>query len=148
MLPCFCGPHRRALASLRRLEATVEKNDRPVASARERRFGGPDLFEVREVERPSPGPGEVLVRVLAISVIPVDVKLRADGRLAELQPPVILGYDVAGVIEEIGAGVSALSLPANPLTSPSRRPAPSRSLAARSGRSSSGGLPCAQARPC
>jgi NADPH2:quinone reductase len=71
------------------------------------RFGGPDLFEVREVERPSPGPGEVLVRVLATSVNPVDAKLRADGRRAGLQPPVILGYDVAGVIEEVGAGVSA-----------------------------------------
>jgi len=71
------------------------------------RFGGPDLFEAREVERPSPGPGEVLVRVLATAVNPVDAKLRADGRRMALQPPVILGYDVAGVVEEIGPGVSA-----------------------------------------
>src|SRR4028119_911647 len=71
------------------------------------RFGGPDLFEAREVERPSPGPGEVLVRVAATAVTPVDEKLRADGRRMALQPPVILGYDVAGVVEEIGPGVSA-----------------------------------------
>ena len=71
------------------------------------RFGGPDLFEAREVERPSPGPGEVLVRVVATAVNPVDAKLRADGRRMALQPPVILGYDVAGVVEEIGPGVSA-----------------------------------------
>src|SRR3712207_1463469 len=71
------------------------------------RFGGPDLFEAREVERPSPGPGEVLVRIVATAVNPVDAKLRADGSWAGLRPPVVLGYDVAGVVEEIGPGVSA-----------------------------------------
>lgn len=69
------------------------------------KFGGPDLFELRDVERPKPGPGEMLVRVIASSVNPVDAKLRADGRWANLKPPVILGYDVAGIVEEIGAGV-------------------------------------------
>jgi NADPH2:quinone reductase len=39
--------------------------------------GGPDLFEETDVKRP--GPGEVLVRVFASSVNPVDTKLRADG---------------------------------------------------------------------
>src|SRR5918998_6148109 len=72
------------------------------------RFGGPDLFEAREVERPSPGPGEGLVRVVATAVNPVDAKLRADGSWAGLRPPVILlGYDAAGVVEEAGPGVSA-----------------------------------------
>ncbi len=71
------------------------------------RFGGPDLFEAREVERPSPGPGEVLVRVAATAVNPVDAKLRADGSWAGLRPPVVLGYDAAGVVEEAGPGVSA-----------------------------------------
>jgi NADPH2:quinone reductase len=71
------------------------------------RFGGPDLFEAREVERPSPGPGEVLVRVVATAVNPVDAKLRADGSWAGLRPPVVLGYDAAGVVEEAGPGVSA-----------------------------------------
>src|SRR3712207_5296340 len=71
------------------------------------RFGGPDLFEPREVERPSPGAGEVLVRVVATAVNPVDAKLRADGTWAGLRAPVILGYDAAGVVEEAGPGVSA-----------------------------------------
>src|ERR687886_764094 len=68
-------------------------------------FGGPDLFEERDVPRPEPGPGEILVRVFASSVNPIDTKLRADGSFAGLEPPVILGADVSGVVEEVGAGV-------------------------------------------
>lgn len=73
------------------------------------RFGGPELLELREVERPAPGPGEVLVRVMASGTNPVDAKLRADGTWANLTPPVILGYDAAGVIEALGAGVHDLA---------------------------------------
>lgn len=72
------------------------------------RFGGPELFEMRDVERPEPGPGEVLVRVVATAVNPVDAKLRANGSWAGISPPVILGYDVAGVVEKVGAGVQDL----------------------------------------
>jgi len=46
-------------------------------------FGGPHLFEERDVERPEPGPGEVLVRVFASSVNPVDTKLKVVLRVAE-----------------------------------------------------------------
>jgi NADPH2:quinone reductase len=60
---------------------------------------------LREVERPQPGAGELLVRIIAAAVNPVDAKLRADGRWAQLHPPVILGYDAAGVVEEAGPGV-------------------------------------------
>lgn len=70
------------------------------------KFGGPELFELRDVEFPVPGPGEVLVRVIASGANPVDAKLRADGSWANLSPPVILGYDVAGVVEETGPGVT------------------------------------------
>ncbi len=70
------------------------------------KFGGPELFEERDVERPSPGPGEVLVKVLAAGTNPMDAKLRADGSFAGLEPPVILGADVSGVIEEVGPGVA------------------------------------------
>lgn len=69
------------------------------------RFGGPELLEERDVERPEPGPGEVLVRVVASGTNPVDAKLRRDGSWAGLEPPVILGYDVAGMVEETGPGV-------------------------------------------
>jgi NADPH:quinone reductase len=72
-------------------------------------FGGVELFEERDVDKPEPGPGEVLVRVFASSVNPVDTKLRADGSFAGLEPPVILGGDVSGVIEEVGPGVTDLA---------------------------------------
>lgn len=70
------------------------------------RFGDAELFEVQDIERPTPGPGEVLVRVVASGTNPVDTKLRAGGSWAGLNPPVVLGYDVAGVVEEVGPGVS------------------------------------------
>lgn len=69
-------------------------------------FGGSDTFEERDVQRPEPGPGEVLVRVFASGTNPIDAKLRADGSFAGLEPPVILGADVSGVVEEVGPGVT------------------------------------------
>jgi NADPH:quinone reductase len=68
-------------------------------------FGGPELFEEREIETPRPGPGEILIRIVAASVNPVDTKIRVDGSWAQLIPPVILGYDGAGVVEKLGVGV-------------------------------------------
>jgi|SRR5579872_361005 len=70
------------------------------------RFGGPDVFEQRDVETPTPGPGEILIRVLATSVNPVDAKIRAAGAWAGIKPPAILGYDAAGVVEQVGPGVT------------------------------------------
>jgi NADPH2:quinone reductase len=72
------------------------------------RFGGPEVFERREVEKPSPGPGEVLVRVVVSGTNPVDAKLRADGSWAGVRPPAILGSDASGVVEQIGPGVTDL----------------------------------------
>jgi NADPH:quinone reductase len=68
-------------------------------------FGGPNLFEEQEVERPHPGPGEVQVRVIAAGTNPVDAKLRASGSSAGLEAPIILGADISGVLEEVGPGV-------------------------------------------
>jgi NADPH:quinone reductase-like Zn-dependent oxidoreductase len=75
----------------------------------------PARLDLRSVPLPRPGSGEVLVRVQATSVNPIDVK-RAAGygrRLLALKGaarfPLVLGNDVAGVIESTGAGVSRLS---------------------------------------
>jgi NADPH:quinone reductase-like Zn-dependent oxidoreductase len=68
-------------------------------------FGGPEVFEEAEVPKPSPGPTQLLVKVLATSVNPVDFKIRRDGYWANLTFPAILGWDVSGVVMEVGAGV-------------------------------------------
>jgi len=68
-------------------------------------FGGPEVFEERDVERPSPGTNEVLVRVFAAGTNPVDAKLRAGAIPGAVEPPVVLGADASGVVEEVGAGV-------------------------------------------
>ena len=70
--------------------------------------GGVDKLQIQDVEKPSPKAGEVLVKVNAISINPVDVKTR-DGKslyskLAE-DPPVILGWDISGVVEAVGEDV-------------------------------------------
>ncbi|MFI6044595.1 NADP-dependent oxidoreductase [Nocardia sp. NPDC051321] len=69
-------------------------------------FGGPDVLRVVEVPRPEPGPAEVLVRVRAVGVNPTDLWHRASGGLAGGQTPIRLGWDVSGVVEAIGPGVT------------------------------------------
>jgi NADPH:quinone reductase-like Zn-dependent oxidoreductase len=69
-------------------------------------IGGPEVLQLREVERPVPGLTEILVRVHAAGVNPTDWKARARGGKGPF--PTILGYDVAGVIEEVGVGVTWL----------------------------------------
>jgi NADPH:quinone reductase len=73
-----------------------------------RKFGGPEELVLTDAPRPQPGPGEVLVKVKATSVNPVDYKIRRNGSWAGVPMPAILGYDAAGVVEELGAGVEHL----------------------------------------
>jgi NADPH:quinone reductase-like Zn-dependent oxidoreductase len=70
----------------------------------QRVFGGPEVLELVDVDRPSPGPGEVLVRVHAAGVNPADWKVRS-GLIRPFEPPFTLGLDVSGVVEELGADV-------------------------------------------
>ena len=70
------------------------------------RTGGPEVLVEREVPRPTPGLTEILVRVKAAGVNPTDWKSRADGGLPGKTFPAILGYDVSGVVEEVGPGVT------------------------------------------
>jgi hypothetical protein len=70
--------------------------------------GGPEVLHVVGVEEPHAGPGQVRVEVKAVGVNPVDWKLRQGLLPAPL--PRIPGSDVAGVMDEIGAGVSGVSL--------------------------------------
>jgi NADPH:quinone reductase-like Zn-dependent oxidoreductase len=68
-------------------------------------LGGPEVLELVDVPRPEPGPTEVLVRVVAAGVNPVDWKVRARGGFLG-EPPFTVGWDVAGVVEELGRGVT------------------------------------------
>ena len=79
-------------------------------AARITAFGGTNVIAIAEVDRPTPGAGEVLVRVHAAGVGPWDALVR-QGFSALPQPlPLTLGSDIAGVIEAVGAEVSALTV--------------------------------------
>ncbi|UVK95728.1 zinc-dependent alcohol dehydrogenase family protein [Pseudomonas atacamensis] len=72
-------------------------------------FGGPDSFELSDVPKPVPQAGQVLVRVHATSINPLDYQVRR-GDYPDLVPlPAITGHDVSGVVEAIGPGVSAFA---------------------------------------
>jgi NADPH:quinone reductase-like Zn-dependent oxidoreductase len=72
------------------------------------RFGGPDVLVCTEVEKPAPISTEVLVRVVAAGINPVDGKTRRGEGVARWvgPPPFILGWDVCGVVEAMGYGVT------------------------------------------
>jgi NADPH:quinone reductase-like Zn-dependent oxidoreductase len=74
-------------------------------AVRQQSFGGPEVLQLVDVDRPEPGPTEVLVRVRAAGVNPVDWKCRAaPGFLGA--PPFTLGWDVSGVVEAVAVGVN------------------------------------------
>ncbi len=77
------------------------------------RFGGPEVLEIAEVPVPQPATGQVRIRVLAAAVNPVDLATRA-GRLADSGlmasgNEIGIGWDLAGVVEEVGPEVDRFS---------------------------------------
>ncbi len=74
-------------------------------------YGGPEVLKFEEYPDPVPGPGEVLVRVAATSVNPIDYKRRA-GLTKDFYPmqfPSLIGVDIAGTVVKIGPGVEGFS---------------------------------------
>ncbi|GHG52164.1 NADP-dependent oxidoreductase [Streptomyces griseocarneus] len=67
-------------------------------------FGGPEVLETVETERPTPLGGEVLIRVHASGVNPVDVAVRSGAYPLLGEPPFGVGWDISGVVEEAGPG--------------------------------------------
>jgi NADPH:quinone reductase-like Zn-dependent oxidoreductase len=68
-------------------------------------FGGPDVLVFEDVPVPEPGADEVLIKVKAAAVNPIDWKVRQGGRSWGYKPPFTLGWDVSGIIEKTGAKV-------------------------------------------
>jgi NADPH:quinone reductase-like Zn-dependent oxidoreductase len=84
--------------------------------------GGPEVLRYEEVDRPSAGPGELLVRVHAVSVNQtLDLGIRQNGAGFKLDFPVILGIDSGGEVEEVGDGVDGFA-PGDRVTSILRPP--------------------------
>ncbi|MBO0791654.1 MAG: alcohol dehydrogenase catalytic domain-containing protein, partial [Ktedonobacteraceae bacterium] len=75
-------------------------------------FGGPNVFQAMQVPRPEVRAGHVLIRVVASSVNPHDYNVRKGFAPPDIAPafPAILHGDVAGIIEEVGEGVTAFHL--------------------------------------
>jgi NADPH:quinone reductase-like Zn-dependent oxidoreductase len=77
-----------------------------------RGYGDVDQLQYKDVPEPTPGSGEVLIRMISTSVNPIDYKIR-EGALKQEMPldlPVVLGYDVAGEVAALGPGVENLSV--------------------------------------
>src|SRR3982750_2580406 len=71
-------------------------------------YGGPEVLQVVEDDDPRPGPGEVRVRVLAAGVSFTDAQLRAGTYLGVPKPPFTPGYELVGVVDELGPVCSRL----------------------------------------
>jgi NADPH:quinone reductase-like Zn-dependent oxidoreductase len=76
------------------------------------KYGGPEVLKFEDYPDPVPGPGEILVRVAAASVNPIDYKRRA-GLTKDFYPmkfPSLIGVDMAGTVVELGPGVEGFSV--------------------------------------
>ena len=95
--------------------ATAAQDSAPSMKAiRFHEFGGAEVLKLEEVPKPEAKAGEVLVRVHAAGVNPIDWKLRAGHIQAMVKLPQIPGFDIAGVVEarRVEWSVDALNLPA------------------------------------
>ncbi|MFE4371334.1 NADP-dependent oxidoreductase [Streptomyces sp. NPDC056835] len=75
-------------------------------------FGGPDVLHVKEITEPHAGPGEIRVAVKAAGVNPLDYKIR-HGWMEQAFPtplPAVPGVEIAGVVDEVGAGVTDVAV--------------------------------------
>src|SRR6266478_7165509 len=108
---------RTTEAIIKHTGATSEKRSASATSQtmkaiRIHRYGGPEVLQYEDAPRPQPQAGEVLVRVHAATVNPVDRRVR-EGHMKDFWPhkfPLILGWDLSGVVEELGRGASRFKI--------------------------------------
>jgi NADPH:quinone reductase-like Zn-dependent oxidoreductase len=75
-------------------------------------YGGPEVLRLEDVEEPHAGPGQVRLKVVAAGVNPVDYKIR-NGWMPDMAPaswPAIPGLEAAGVVDEVGPGVTGVAV--------------------------------------
>src|SRR5258708_33094105 len=104
--------HRLVSRSLRRKKGGFLMSTQNIQAIRVNQYGGPEQLELEQIPRPVPQEGEVLVRVYAAGVNPIDWKIRS-GVLKDYYPvplPHTPGRDIAGIIEEVGPGVTAFQV--------------------------------------
>jgi NADPH:quinone reductase-like Zn-dependent oxidoreductase len=82
-----------------------------MAAVRIHEFGHPDVLQVETVPRPTPASGELLVQVHAAAINPLDAQVRAGHAqsIARASLPYVPGYDLSGVVVEVGDGVTAFA---------------------------------------
>lgn len=71
--------------------------------------GGPEVLEIAEQPAPQPKPGEVLIRIKAAGVNPVDAAVRGGFYPLLGEPPFVLGWDLSGTVEAVGAGANGFA---------------------------------------
>lgn len=98
-LPVFSGGILPFGASFRRPRGSMK-------AARIHKFGPPEVVVIEDLSRPNPGAGELLVRVRAAGVAPWDAIIREGKSKVSPPPPLTLGSDLSGIVEEVGSGVT------------------------------------------
>src|SRR6201981_710439 len=89
-----------------------ETKSQTMKAVRIHNYGGPEVLKYEDAPRPQPGEGEVLIRVHAATVNPIDWNVR-EGHMKDFWPhkfPLILGWDLSGVVEELGRGASRFKI--------------------------------------
>jgi NADPH2:quinone reductase len=71
-----------------------------------REFGGPDVLKIEDIAAPTAGPGQVLIRVRAVGVNPVDTYIRSGTYARKPELPYTPHADIAGVVEQTGSGIT------------------------------------------
>lgn len=106
----FCGPRRSAaLVGVRWFVQRSLEVRMTMKAIVLKSFGGPESFELRDVPIPTPSAGQVLVRVHATSINPLDYQIRRGDYRDLVRLPAVTGHDVSGVVEEVGQGVTTFS---------------------------------------
>lgn len=75
-----------------------------------REFGGPEVLKIEDVPQPAPAPGQILIRVRAVGVNPVDTYIRSGTYARKPQLPYTPHADIAGVVESVGEGVTKVAV--------------------------------------